>query len=61
MNDLIRALKRNPALVIGTAAVVGLALGTGIVPIPGIRPPAPKPAAAPAGPPPPPPDPLDAY
>jgi len=62
VNQLLRTLKKNPALVIGTAAVIGLALGTGAIPLPAIRGLAPAPAspAAPATPPPPP-DPLDAY
>lgn len=65
MNELLRRFQKSPGLVIGTAAVIGLALGTGVVPIPALgrlslaRPVAP-PAAAPAAPPPPP-DPLDSY
>ena len=60
MNELIRTFKKNPLLLIGTAAVIGLALGTGAIPLPGLRPSAPAAPAA-AATPPPPPDPLDAY
>lgn len=63
MNDLLKLARRNPLLVIATAAVIGLAAGTGVLPIPLLARPAPPapPPAAPAAPPPPPPDPLDAY
>lgn len=59
MNDLLRLVKRNPAIAIGVAAFVGLAAGAGWLPIPSLSigslvPAKAAPAAAPA----PPPDPL---
>lgn len=62
MKKLLAFVRKNPSVAIATAAVAGLALGTGVIPLPGlgsIRPAA-APAAAPAAPPPPP-DPIDAY
>ncbi len=64
MDQLIRLVRRNPAVAVGVAAFAGLALGAGWVPIPSLRDLLPArptlPAAAPAAPPPPP-DPLDQY
>jgi hypothetical protein len=60
MKDIVKLLRRYPLAVIGTAAIVGLALGGGVIPLPGIGLGRPAPAAAPATPAPPP-DPIDAY
>lgn len=64
MNGLLKLIRKNPMLAIGTVAVVGLALGTGAIPLPfpslQMRQAAPSTTAKPAVPPPPP-DPIDAY
>jgi hypothetical protein len=60
MKDIIKLFRRYPIAVIGTAAIAGLALGGGVIPLPRFGLGRPAPAAAPATPAPPP-DPIDAY
>jgi hypothetical protein len=64
VKDLLAFIRKNPVVAIATAAVAGLALGTGVIPLSlprlGAMQAVPSTKAAPAAPPPPP-DAIDAY